>query len=200
MSFDALGGAAFWLPPLAGALIGYGTNYLAIWMLFHPYRQIRVLGLALPFTPGVIPREREMIAEAVADSIERELLSGTELVDLLKNSALKRQAVRTVDSMVEDKLKPFPLPEPVRYQIKLALSREVVKQINLFFEERSHHVAESLDIKHAVVTKLNQLDLAELEGLIYRISGKQLRFITALGGLLGFLIGCIQVVIFWVAR
>ena len=197
MIFEALGGIGFWLPPLAGALIGYGTNYLAIWMLFHPYRQVRTLGFALPFTPGLIPRERGKIAESIADSIEREFLSGKDLVELLKESALKRQVVRTVDEMVEEKLKPFPLPKNLQYQIKLLLSREVVKRIDLFFEERAHHLAESLDVKEALVSKLNDLDLAELEALVYRISGRQLRFITVFGGLLGFLIGCAQALLFF---
>ncbi|MFQ5912105.1 MAG: DUF445 domain-containing protein [Nitrospinota bacterium] len=197
MILNALGGLGFWLPPLAGALIGYGTNYLAIWMLFHPYRRIGIWGCTVPFTPGLIPRERGKIAESIAESVERELLSGKEIVGLLKESALKRQVVRTIDTRVEEKLKPFAFPESLRYQIKLLLSREVVKQIDSFFEERAQHVAESLDIKKALLGKLNRLELAELESLVYRISGKQLRFITAFGGLLGFLIGCVQTLLFW---
>ncbi|MFQ5693376.1 MAG: DUF445 domain-containing protein [Nitrospinota bacterium] len=197
MDAGTLGGLALWLPPLVGALIGYGTNSLAIWMLFHPYRQVRLLGRPLPFTPGLIPRERRRIAETVAESIERELLSGRELVELLKESALKRHVVRAIDTMVDEKLKPFLLAEAVRYQIKLLLSREVVKQIDAFIEERALHVAESLDIAGAVAAKLDQLDLAELEALVYRVSGKQLRFITASGGVLGFLIGGAQSLLSW---
>jgi uncharacterized membrane protein YheB (UPF0754 family) len=200
MSFEALGAPGFWLPPLAGALIGYGTNYLAIRMLFRPDREIRFLGRRLPFTPGLIPRERGKIAEAVADSIERELLSGSELIEILKDSSLKREVVRTIDTLVDEKLRSFPLPEALRYQVKLLLSREVVKQIDSFFEERSHRIAESLEIKEAVAEKLNQMELAELEGLVYRISGGQLRFITAFGGFLGFLIGVAQTLVFWFAR
>ena len=43
------------LPPLAGALIGYFTNYLAIRMLFRPLKPWHFLGLKLPLTPGIIP-------------------------------------------------------------------------------------------------------------------------------------------------
>ncbi len=191
-------GPALWVPPLAGALIGYATNYLAIWMLFHPRAPIRVLGRPVPFSPGLIPRERGRLAEAIAESVQRELLSGRELVDLLKDSSLKRQAVRTVGDLVDDKLKPFPLPEPLRYQIKLLLAREVVKQVDAFFEERAPHVAESLDVKGAVAGKLNQMDLAEIEALAYRVSGRHLRFITWFGGVIGLLVGCFQaLIILW---
>ena len=44
------------LPPVLGAIIGYVTNAIAIRMLFRPFNEIRVLGLRLPFTPGLIPR------------------------------------------------------------------------------------------------------------------------------------------------
>jgi uncharacterized membrane protein YheB (UPF0754 family) len=184
---------------VAGAAIGYGTNLLAIRMLFHPHRELRFLGRAVPFTPGLIPRERGKIAETIAESIEREFLSGEELVGLLKDSSIKRQAVRTIEDLVDDKLKPFPLPETLRHPIKLILSREVVKQIDAFFEERAHHVAESLDVKGAIVSKLNRMDLAELESLVYGVAGRQLRRITVFGGFLGFLIGCAQALAFRLA-
>ena len=199
MILEALGGVGFWLPPVAGAVIGYGTNLLAIRMLFHPYRELRFLGRTVPFTPGLIPRERGNIAETIAESIEREFLSGEEMVGLLKDSSIKRQVVRTIGDLVDEKLKPFPLPEALRYQIKLVLSREVVKQIDAFIEERGRHVAESLDFKGAIVSKINRMDLAELEALVYRVAGRQLRHITAFGGLLGFLIGCAQALAFWLA-
>ena len=199
MILETLGGVGFWLPPVAGAAIGYGTNLLAIRMLFHPYRELRFLGRAVPFTPGLIPRERGKIAETIAESIEREFLSGEELVGLLKDSSIKRQAVRTIGDMVDDKLKPFPLPEALRHSIKLILSREVVKQIDAFFEERAHHVAGSLDVKGTIVSKLDRMDLAELEKLVYGVAGSQLRRITIFGGLLGFLIGCAQALAFRLA-
>lgn len=63
------------LPPLLGAVIGYVTNAVAISMLFRPYREIRVFGVRLPFTPGIIPRQRGELAESIAVSVEDELLT-----------------------------------------------------------------------------------------------------------------------------
>ena len=66
----------FWiLPPLVGALIGYVTNLVAIKMLFRPLREIRLFGLRLPFTPGILPRERRKLADNIGDMVERELLT-----------------------------------------------------------------------------------------------------------------------------
>ena len=60
----------FWLflvPPLAGGVIGYFTNDLAIKMLFRPYKAVYVWGKQLPFTPGLIPTNQERLAKKVSD-------------------------------------------------------------------------------------------------------------------------------------
>jgi uncharacterized membrane protein YheB (UPF0754 family) len=65
-----------WLiPPLAGAVIGYITNAVAIKMLFRPLAEIRFLGLRLPFTPGILPRQRHKLAENIGAIVERQLLT-----------------------------------------------------------------------------------------------------------------------------
>lgn len=65
-----------WLvPPLIGAIIGYVTNALAIKMLFRPLKEVRLWGLRLPFTPGILPRRRHELADNIGRMVERELLT-----------------------------------------------------------------------------------------------------------------------------
>ena len=72
---DVLRGAlGFVVPPLAGALIGYMTNWLAIRMLFRPLRAIYLFGVRLPFTPGIIPRRRAELAESIGRMVATDLL------------------------------------------------------------------------------------------------------------------------------
>lgn len=61
--------------PLIGALIGYCTNYIAVKMLFRPFRPIRVFGHRLPFTPGVIPKGQGRLARAIGGVIGTTLLT-----------------------------------------------------------------------------------------------------------------------------
>ncbi|MDR2246667.1 MAG: DUF445 family protein [Treponema sp.] len=62
-------------PPVIGALIGYVTNAVAIKMLFRPLKPVRVFGIRLPFTPGVLPRERHKLADSIGSMVERKLLT-----------------------------------------------------------------------------------------------------------------------------
>ncbi len=72
------------VPPLAGAIIGYFTNDLAITMLFRPYKPIYIGKRRLPFTPGLIPHNQERLAQRIADTIMDSLLTPEELQNLAK--------------------------------------------------------------------------------------------------------------------
>lgn len=66
----------FWLvPPLVGAGIGFLTNVLAIKMLFRPLRAYHIGPFRLPFTPGILPRERAVLAKSIGAMVARELLT-----------------------------------------------------------------------------------------------------------------------------
>ena len=60
---------------LMGALIGYGTNTLAVEMLFRPYTPKYIGKWKLPFTPGLIPKEQGCIADSLGELIEKELFA-----------------------------------------------------------------------------------------------------------------------------
>lgn len=77
--------ATVWIyvaPPVAGAIIGYFTNDIAIKMLFRPYKAIYVGKRQLPFTPGLIPRNQARLATRIADTIMGSLLTPGELQNL----------------------------------------------------------------------------------------------------------------------
>ena len=72
----------FVLPPIAGAVIGYFTNDIAIQMLFRPYKARFIGPYQIPFTPGLIPRNQERLAKRVSDTIMGSLLTPEELQKL----------------------------------------------------------------------------------------------------------------------
>jgi uncharacterized membrane protein YheB (UPF0754 family) len=72
------------LPPVAGGIIGYFTNDIAIKMLFRPYRPYFIGSYRIPFTPGLIPRNQGRLAQRVADTIVNSLLTPEELQKLTR--------------------------------------------------------------------------------------------------------------------
>ena len=72
------------VPPLAGGIIGYFTNDVAIKMIFRPYRPIYLGQWRIPFTPGVIPHNQDRLAQRVSDAIMGSLLTPEEMQKLTR--------------------------------------------------------------------------------------------------------------------
>lgn len=83
------------ITPILGGVIGLGTNYLALRMLFHPLKPVYLGGKQLPLTPGLIPKEQDRIASALGKSIADNLLDETTLEQAL-TSELAHEKIKEV--------------------------------------------------------------------------------------------------------
>lgn len=65
--------------PIIGAIIGAFTNYIAIKMLFRPLKPVKIGKFTLPFTPGVIPRHQEALADALSNTVYENFFTNTDI-------------------------------------------------------------------------------------------------------------------------
>ena len=86
------------LAPLVGGVIGYVTNDIAIRKLFRPHTAKHIMGWRVPFTPGIIPKEKGRIAEAVGTAISGNLMSQ----EVLEKYLLSDNMVGRVRTSIED--------------------------------------------------------------------------------------------------
>ena len=75
--------------PVVGGVIGYATNYLAIKMLFRPYTSKYIGNIKIPFTPGLIPKEKATLARQMGEITEEYLLTEDMLVETLTGPKAK---------------------------------------------------------------------------------------------------------------
>ncbi len=107
---------SFLISPAAGAVIGYFTNWLAIKMLFKPHNEVRIGSFRVPFTPGLIPKEKARIAQSLGDTVGNYLLTGEVLAEAVgrpeingavedaaeKITAFIKTSDRTIGSFLRD--------------------------------------------------------------------------------------------------
>ncbi|MCS7017543.1 MAG: DUF445 family protein [Cytophagales bacterium] len=105
------GSALAFLPPINGndfiswqdtalaatayGITGYGTNWLALRMIFRPYRPIEwKKGSALPFTPGVVAKNQARFAENMGKFVAGGLLNSQNIAATFadKKELIRRQA------------------------------------------------------------------------------------------------------------
>ena len=91
----------FILGPAVGAIIGGLTNKVAIRMLFRPHRAVYIGRFHVPFTPGIIPKEKPRIAAAIGDAVGNELLNSDVLSQTLLSDEMYAKISNSVNSLVD---------------------------------------------------------------------------------------------------
>jgi uncharacterized membrane protein YheB (UPF0754 family) len=84
--------------PLLGGVIGYITNDIAIRMLFRPHKAKYLFGIRIPFTPGIIPKEKGRIASAIGGAISENLMNKEVLEKNLLSDEMIEKIRQSIDT------------------------------------------------------------------------------------------------------
>ena len=150
-----------------GILIGWFTNYLAIKLLFRPYKEVNFLFFKIQ---GLIPKNRDKISENIAETIEKELISVKYITEKLKDSDVINDEVldKLLDKIIGEKLK------------KSILEKNPL--LKMFLN----------DFKEIMLEKMKNFSLEEMEKIILSVSKNELKHIEIIGGVLGGIIALFQ--------
>lgn len=84
--------------PVVGAVIGYITNDIAIRMLFRPHQAKYFMGIHIPFTPGIIPKEKSRIASAIGKAVSENLMNR----EVLEKSLLSDEMLTKISDAIDE--------------------------------------------------------------------------------------------------
>ena len=88
----------YFVGPLVGAVIGYFTNDIAIRMLFRPHQPKYFMGIHIPFTPGVIPKEKSRIATSIGKAVSENLMNR----EVLEKSLLSDDMLTKMEAAIDE--------------------------------------------------------------------------------------------------
>lgn len=89
------------ITPLLGALIGYITNKIAVEMLFRPLKPIYIGKFHIPFTPGIIPKEKERFGKAIGDAVGKNLLTSDSIKETLLSEKIETEIGLQLESYIK---------------------------------------------------------------------------------------------------
>ena len=192
----------FVLIPLISAFIGWFTNWVAIKMLFHPREPKRILGITFQ---GIFPKRQRSFAEKLGKMISAEFLSYEDIEAKIahpQNLQKLMPLIEThVDNFLQDKLSdemPFLslfIGEKTRRSLKNVFMRELETLFPQIMTSYARYLEEELDLEKIVTDKVSAFSSDKLESILYQIMNKEFRFVEILGGVIGFIIGIVQVLI-----
>lgn len=94
---------SFFIGPIVGAIIGLITNGIAIRMLFRPLKAVKIFGLKLPFTPGLIPKEKARIAKSLGNVVAGTLVNEEVVKKGLLSKEMDEKIINALDRWIEKK-------------------------------------------------------------------------------------------------
>ena len=93
------------ITPIIATVIGYGTNYIAVKMLFRPKREVKLWGHTLPFTPGAIPKGKPRLAKAIGSVVGNTLITKEDIREKLLSESLRNRVTEKSDEILSSCLK-----------------------------------------------------------------------------------------------
>jgi uncharacterized membrane protein YheB (UPF0754 family) len=192
----------YWLLliPVISAFIGWVTNLVAIKMLFHPRNPVNVLGIRIQ---GIFPKRQEQFAEKLGKLVSRELLSFSDIEEKISNPENLKKVLPMVETHIDHFLR-VKLSESMP-MISMFIGDKTIEKMKVTFmdeleilfpkvmKEYSHTLKQQLDLEHIVTEKVKAFSGDKLEEILYQVMAKEFRFVEIIGGILGFLIGILQI-------
>lgn len=187
--------------PIVGAFIGWLTNKIALWMLFHPDR---ARGPSWVAWQGLIPRRKEELARAIARTVTEKLLTEKDLNSMLASVDLRLYLREATDSFIEQRLTGTVrgyqfMPESVRDRVVVAIKQIVGERLPARIDDISPdfagRVIADLNLGQHLEQRIGDWPTEEVERVTRDVAGREMRGIEIAGAVLGFLIGVVQVVI-----
>lgn len=189
-----------YLIPFISAFIGWFTNWIAIKMLFHPKNPVKVLGITIQ---GIFPKRQQQFAQKLGVLVATELLHFNDIASKLKDP----KQLEFVTPYIEEHIDTF---LRVKLQEKLPvvsmfigdstigkLKEGMMEEINGLLPEvigkYADNLSQKMDIEKMVTDKVANFSSDKLEEILTAIMSKEFRFVEIIGGVLGFIIGVIQI-------
>lgn len=191
-----------YLIPLISAFIGWFTNWIAIKMLFHPKNPVKILGISFQ---GIFPKRQRQFSEKLGKLVSNELLSFQDIEGKISNPENVKKLMPFVEEHIDRFLR-VKLAEQMPVismfigdstinQLKTVFIAELTELFPVIMNNYMNHLRDDLDLEKIVVEKVSGFSSDKLEEILNAIMAKEFRFVEIIGGVLGFVIGLLQVLL-----
>ena len=194
----------YWLflIPVISAFIGWVTNWVAIKMLFHPREPRKFLGITFQ---GIFPKRQHQFAEKLGKLVSQEFLSFDDIQEKLSSPGNLQKIMPVIEEHIDDFLRhrlssEMPvismfIGDKTIGKMKAAFMKELETMFPQLMNRFAGNLKEELDLEHIVIQKVRSFSSDKLEEILYQIMSKEFRFVEIIGGVIGFIIGMVQVLI-----
>jgi len=190
-----------WVMPLFGGFTGWFTDWLALKMIFNPKMPTKYLGLFE--WQGLFLKRRMEVSKEYGRLIAAEIVTPKNIIDAVLRGPLsdrlfgmvQKQVQRVVDEQagVAKPLVVFAVGSSKYQEMKRMVSQEIMKRLPDTMKHVEKYAGEAMDLENLLATKMQTLTVEEFENLLHPAFEQDEWILIAVGAVLGFLVGELQV-------
>lgn len=192
-----------WVMPLFGGFVGYFSDWIALKMVFRPMEPKKFFGF---FTwQGLFLKRRLEVCEVHARLIAEEVMTARNLFEAAISGPAADRLYALVNKHVQDMIDEqagYARPLMVysmgsqRYQaMKSDITAKLMERLPDTLRHAEAFVDQELDMRNTLASKMKLMTPTQFEGLLRPVFQQDEKILIALGGVLGFLVGELQVYI-----
>jgi uncharacterized membrane protein YheB (UPF0754 family) len=189
-----------WVLPVAGAIVGWYTNYIALKVIFSPLEPRKFCGFTLQ---GIFIKRQKEVSETFARVVISEILHTKAIWQAIFTGPLSSNffaMLRAHTLVFTEKLVSEIQPLAVAAmgaeqfaQMKEDIAQHVIDKLPDIIDQSYEYTQEALDMETTLREKMQELPPVEFEGVLHPAFQEDEIQLIALGGVLGALVGGLQV-------
>lgn len=193
--------APFFLFAITGLIIGYFTNWLALFVIFHPVDPVRIAGITVQ---GLFLRRQREVASLYAKIVTETVLNVEKVIQRLKATNRWNIVLELFDNVLRDELdQSIKLPFlTVKQEAALVdaiageTKAELAMHTHIIAREVPEFIETTIQLEQLLESKLSDLPSLEFDGILHPVFQEDEFTLIVLGGVLGALVGLLQVYLF----
>ena len=190
---------ASWVMPVAGFMVGWVTNFLALKIIFSPLEPRQILCWEVQ---GIFLKRQKEVSETFARIVCTEILHIKAIWEAIFTGPLSTNFVailRAHTLVFTDRLVAEVQPIAVAAmgadqfaRMKEDIAEKVIEQLPDVIDRSYAYTTEVLAIEETVRVKMTELPSADFEGVLHPAFQEDELTLIMLGGILGGIVGVIQ--------
>lgn len=188
----------WWTLPLQGVVVGYVTNWLALYMIFSPKYPKKILGVTVH---GLFLKRQVDVSKKYSEMFAKHILTPKNIMEEILYRRIARTVVDTIQEDLVLSLKKAGVPEEeVEASLKLAessrsiLTDELIEKFSESSQMIEKLIGRGMNVETTMFQRMKDLPPDEFEPILRSAFQEDEYVLILIGSLLGALVGLLQAV------
>lgn len=191
----------WWMLPLAGILVGFLTNWLALKLIFEPLRPKKVAGFTLH---GLFMKRQKEVASEYAEIVTNNILTIENILDELikgrKTGKISELIKGYVEKIMTKSMRLWkPLLRITKQEKRVTIAQNIaywsfMQELPMVIMSLYDYAERALDLKNTLREKMIALPPEDFQGLLRPVFQEDEWKLILVGAILGGLAGALQMI------